>query len=272
MSVLIDAHVAHLKAAGYSPKTIYGRTRILHRLDAELPGGLDSPHRSELTTWFAAWTGWTLYTYWEAAYTFYAWASAGREPYLEWNPMDELTRPRTPRRDPRPATEEQVAQALAELYEPFRTGVLLAAAQGLRCAEICGLDRDDITPSDLYVTRKGAKLQVLPIHPDVWYAVRTRRSGPLVRNGAGRRWNPGNYSTAVSEALGRIGLDLTLHRFRARFATHLHDQGVNIRVIQELMGHASIATTEGYIKVKDEQRRLAISTLLVPTGPQLEAA
>jgi integrase len=273
MSIFIDAHVAYLRAAGYSPRTIYGRTRILCRLDEDLPGGLVQPNRGELAAWFAPWKGWTLYTYWEAANTFYTWACAGRDPYLSYNPMQDLKRPRTPRNEPRPATDEQIALALARLADPWRTGVLIANLQGLRCAEICRLDREHVTADHIWVDRKGGTTQLLPTHPVVWRALADRPPGPIVRMASGERFRPAYYSGGASTALNEAGLiGITLHRFRASFATRLHEGGTPIKVIQDLMGHASVVSTQGYIKVKDEQRRLAISTLLVPTGTLQDAA
>jgi integrase len=272
MSDLIDAHIAHLKAASCTPLTIYGRTRLLHRLDEDLPRGLDSPRRAELEAWFAQWTGWTLYSYWEGAYVFYAWASAGRDPYIEWNPMEDLTRPKTPRHEPRPASDEQITTALARLPEPWRLGVLIATLQGLRCAEICRLDREQVDRDTLWVDRKGGTTQLLPTHELVWAALAAAPPGPIVRTRAGNRFRPAHYSGAASEALTAAGLpDVTLHRFRASFATRLAEDGVHARVIQDLMGHAQLTTTQGYIRVKEAQRRLAVNSLRLPAS-HLQAA
>lgn len=273
MSDLINAHIAHLKAAGCSHNTIYRREQLLRRLDADLPHGILRPNRCELERWFAPFAGWTLYTYWEGAYALYAWASSGHDPYLEWNPMDDLTRPHSPDNEPRPASAEQIAFALERLTGNPRLGVLIATLQGLRCAEICGLERERIDRDNLPVKRKGGKTQLLPIHELLWDAVAGLPPGPVVRTSTGRRYTSDRFSGEVSMALTAIGLpELTLHRFRASFATRLHDEGTPIGVIQDLMGHASVITTRRYIQVREAQRRLAISTLRLPTATRQEAA
>lgn len=273
MTDLITGYVAHLRAGDLSPRTITARSQFLHRLDSTLPYGLARAATEELERALGRHTGWTLYTYFEHLHDFYRWASGGRHAALDWNPMESMRRPRTPRRVPRSVPEDQIAYALYKLRNPWRRGILLATLNGLRCAEICGLDREHVTATELFITRKGGKTQTLPTHPDVWADLAGLPPGPVVRTEAGARFNPTWFSGGVSEALSAIGLtDATLHRFRASFATGLHDRGVNIRVIQELMGHAQLGTTQAYIEVRDEQRRLAIHALPVPTTRPQQAA
>jgi integrase len=280
MNDLISAYLAHLRAGGCSPETLRNRRGILCALDSELPYGIERASTGELATWLGrpGWSRWTRYTYHQAVAGFFAWATRGHSPHLDYDPADELMRPRPGQADPRPATETQLAIAM-QLPHPWRTAVILAAFAGLRCAEVCGLLRENVTPDSMRVLRKGGKVKELPTHPEVWDELAHRPSGPVVRTRAGRRYRPSHLSSTVSTALDRMGLpSLTLHTFRHRYATQLlmprelGGAGADLRTVQELLGHASVASTQIYTLVTDRQRRLAVAALPVPTAPLQEAA
>lgn len=290
MSDLINAYLRHLRAAGRSEETRRSRGAVLRALSAALPAGIDHPTVDEIEAWLAGpadvddeWSRWTRYTYFEHLNGFYAWAvSRG---HLSWSPMDQLVRPEAPKSEPHPATEEQLAIALARLTWPHRTAVLLAAYQSLRAAEIARLRREDIDERWLSVSRKYAREQVLPVHPLVWAEVRGLPRGPELRDARGTAFEPllytrrgtpfipGYLSVATSRRLAAVGLaGLSLHWFRHRFATialmprHLGGAGADVRTVQELMGHASVRSTQPYTLVTSEQRRAAIAGLPVPAG------
>lgn len=272
MSDLISGYAARLRAADYSTRTIADRLRLLRRFDEQLPYGLAQANADELEDLLGQWTGWTLYTYFEHLVGFYAYAVRRRG--LDFNPMDLLDRPRTPSREPNPVPDDQIAHALYKLRDPWRRGVLLATLNGLRCAEIVTLDRQHVSREQLYLRRKGGKTQSLPTHPDVWADLAGLPPGPVVQPAAGGRFTPLRYSARVSQELTAIGLpDAHLHRFRASYATRSARHGVHATVIQDLMGHASLTTTQRYIQVSDGQRRHAVETLPTPTAnPVQEAA
>lgn len=271
MSDLVAGYVLHLRAIPRSEETIVDRRRLLLRIDRELIRGLAGATAGHIEAWlarYAAHSRWTSYTYHVALASFYRWACRGRYARLPHNPMDELTHPAAPECVPRPATEDQVATALARLVGQWRLAVLLAAFDGLRCAEIAGLDREQVSADWLPVRRKGGRLAYLPTHPLVWETVRTLPPGPLLRTAAGRGFLPDYLSRSVSLQLDHAGLpDLTLHRFRHRFATAALDAGATIRTVQELLGHKWVSSTQIYTQVTDRQRRRAIETLPVPTTP-----
>src|SRR5215471_1241103 len=112
MSDLIDGYASHLRAAGYSRKTIADRRYILGKAARELPHGLEAASVNELEAWLGQWTGWTLCTYWGHLAGFYQWASRGTIPHVAPNPVLDLIRPRQVRSEPRPATEAQLMLAL----------------------------------------------------------------------------------------------------------------------------------------------------------------
>lgn len=277
MSDLIVAYLAHLRAAGFSPATVRDRDFLLRRVADELPHGLDNASGDELAVWLGrdGWSRWTRYTYWESLFAFYTWAASGRCPHLDFNPMTELTRPRAPLCEPRPVSDEQLLVGLG-MPRPWHTAVILAAYAGLRCAEIARLTRDDVDELTLCVVRKGGKVMQLPVHSLVWQEIRDMPAGPCVRRPSGRAYSPGSLSAKASAAFVRAGLrGVTLHRFRHYFATRLllprelGGAGADVRTVQELLGHASVTSTQVYTRVTDRQRHLAVSALPVPTSPEL---
>ena len=270
MSDLIEAYLIHLAAAGYSQETTRERRYVLARADEDLPHGLEAAAAGELEKWFTRrnWARWTRYTYFEHLNGFYAWAVA--RGWLDWSPMNDLVRPRTPRNEPRPASEQQLAIALG-MPRPWRTAVLLAAVQGLRCAEIARLSRDDVTVEWLPVLRKGGKTQLLPTHPLVYAELAALPPGPAVPRSIGGHFRPKGLSIAASRQLTLAGLaELTLHWFRHRYATmsllprDLGGAGADVRTVQDLLGHQSLASTQVYTQVTSAQRRAAVLALPVP--------
>lgn len=150
-----------------------------------------------------------------------------------------------------------------------RAVIALLYGAGLRVGEATGLDAADIVPpvERLVVKGKGGKERVLPILPAVAEALETYREkspfdltrGPFFRGEKGGRLSPRIVQRAVANWRGALGLpaSATPHALRHAFATHLLERGADLRTIQELLGHSSLATTEMYTEV-DEARLLAV--------------
>lgn len=277
MSDLVEAFLRYMRAGGYSTHTIGDRRKLLRRLDQQLPEGFFGASTEELETALLPYRGWTLCTYFTTIRAAFGWAvRTGR---VDWDPTTDMARPRTPLADPHPWTEAQLAVALT-MPRPWRTAVILAAFEGMRCGEIARLDREDVDEQGIWILRKGGRRQQLPTNLEmVWPEVANLPAGPVVRTPRGARYNPTGLSVAVSAALGRVGLQgLTLHGGRHRFATMAlrpRDQGgagADIRTVQELLGHRSLTSTQIYTAVTDRQRRNAVAALPVPASPQQEAA
>jgi site-specific recombinase XerD len=140
----------------------------------------------------------------------------------------------------------------------------LLYAGGLRVSELCGLDRGDIDLRQRTVTvlGKGAKQRRVPVHDTAVAALRTWLEG-------GRDELPGPPEAAfVNQRGSRLGprdvrriLDRRAaspthpHALRHTYATHLLDGGADLRVVQDLLGHASLATTQVYTHVSKERLR-----------------
>lgn len=132
---------------------------------------------------------------------------------------------------------------------------------GLRISEALGLRGADAPlPSVLRIVGKGGKERVVPVLPAARDAVeaymrscphRTEAKGPLFRGVRGGALTPGAIQKVMASARMQLGLpaSATPHAMRHSFATHLLDAGGDLRAIQELLGHASLSTTQAYTAV-----------------------
>ena len=188
------------------------------------------------------------------------------------NPSLALVRgPRVKPGAPRPVTEDQAAGLLAEPrldpdredWEAARDEAVLTLLYGcgLRISEALSLKRADAPLSDLLrITGKGSKTRMVPVLPAVREAVDAylavapfvlAAAGPLFRAKRGGALSPRHVQAAVQVLRGRLGLpaSATPHALRHSFATHLLGAGADLRSIQELLGHASLSTTQRYTEV-----------------------
>ena len=148
----------------------------------------------------------------------------------------------------------------------------LLYGSGIRVGELVGLDVDDLDLSKgvLKVLGKGNKERIVPFGKPALIAVQrwlTARpqlvkefSGPALFLGArGRRVDQRQVRAVVHELLSHVGSapDLGPHGLRHSAATHLLDGGADLRLVQELLGHASLATTQLYTHVSSERLRAA---------------
>ena len=186
--------------------------------------------------------------------------------------------PRTPRQVPRPlapedtlelvgaAEEAEIAPWLAKRDSAL---FLLLYGAGLRIGEALGLAQRDAPKSEsLTVTGKGNKQRMVPILPVIAEAIaayreacpfRPDKDGPLFLGTRGKRLNPGVVQRRMRQLRAMLGLPETAtpHALRHSFATHLLAGGGDLRTIQELLGHASLSTTQRYTEV-DAARLIAV--------------
>lgn len=272
---LIGLYLRHLRARGSSTRTIEERGFLLRRIDRELPLGIYEATVEELEDWLSNphWGRWTRSTYYGHICGFYRWASHPDRPVgLEYDPTAGLTRPPVPGGQPRPVSTEELSTARAQLPQPAKLFVELAAFAGLRAVEISRLNREDVTKGLLVVHRgKGDKSRTVLISAELWAAVQLLPRGPVARSTRGTRLSPRRVDQKTNEALDRIGLeDVTLHRFRHWYATYLLDEEAEVTAVQEMMGHGSLSTTARYLALTSRQRaklRKAVDALpaLAPT-------
>jgi integrase/recombinase XerC len=135
---------------------------------------------------------------------------------------------------------------------------------GLRISEALGLSRAEApTGQTLTVTGKGNKQRMVPVLPVVGEAVQTylglcpwqmEGDAPLFLGSRGKRLNPGVAQKRLRQLRILLGLpdSVTPHALRHSFATHLLGAGGDLRAIQELLGHASLSTTQRYTAVDSD--------------------
>jgi integrase len=272
---LIDMHLRYCRAAGLARGTLRGREQLLRRVDEALTMGLESATADELADWLAR-EGWALETrssYYGHLRSFFRWACNPVDPKLDYDPSAALRRPKVPTSTPRPVTEDELAFALAVADEPWLLSVKLGAFAGLRAAEIAAIPREEINEQHMRVKGKGGKIRTVPTHHAVWAAVKDLPRGRIAFRPDGIVPDGDWLSTYAGRYFRSIGMpNVTIHRFRHRYGTMLlrskalGGAGADLRTVQELMGHASPATTAKYTAITDEQRRLAIEALPVPSS------
>jgi integrase len=264
MSDLIDPHIRFLRAAGRATDTIEDRGLILRRLDRELPKGLEKANTDELTDWLGTegWSPKTRETYWYHLADFFKWAvRKGRGQRLDFNPAEDIPRPRVPRGLPHPATDDQVQRALAELRRPALRAIILAVGAGLRAGEIATAQREHVTQQRIRITGKGGKIRYVPLTADVWAELCDAPPGPLVPDRNGNTRDGHWLSLIANQALARRAITATLHDFRHSYATRLRRAGVDTLAISKLLGHSSVGTTQIYVQVDDLDLEQAVALL-----------
>ncbi|AEH23804.1 site-specific tyrosine recombinase/integron integrase [Pyrococcus yayanosii] len=177
---------------------------------------------------------------------------------------EKLKSPKVPRTLPKSLTVEEVRRLLSVIPPTKRRDrliVLLLYGAGLRVSELCNLKKSDIDfERSLIIVRggKGGKDRVVPISKVLLEGIRAYLESRnddseylLVEERRKRkdRLSPKTVWYLLKKYGERAGVEVTPHRLRHSFATHMLERGVDIRVIQELLGHSNLATTQIYTKV-----------------------
>ncbi|XBQ17431.1 MAG: tyrosine recombinase XerC [Oceanicaulis sp.] len=291
------AFLAHLEGRRMSPRTVEAYGRDLDQLFEFLTGHLGArPHLSHLAALKAAdWRAFlaarrmdgagarTLQRALSSIRSFFAY---GRKAWGLENPaLGLIEAPKAPRRQPRPVSES-AAKALIEdagagEKEPWiaaRDAAVLSLLYGcgLRISEALALTgRQARPPQTLRVAGKGGKTRIVPVLPAVKEAVeryaalcpfKLEPDAPLFRAVRGGPLSARQVQASMQTLRSRLGLpsSATPHALRHAFATHLLAHGGDLRAIQELLGHASLSTTQIYAGVDGA----ALSRLHASTHPR----
>ena len=240
--------------------------------------GLDGLSLPVLRTWLAAAAGagaarTTLARRTSAVKAFTAWAV--RRGLLTTDPAARLQVPKAHRTLPAVLRQDQALHAMAAAKSGAEQGDPLALrdrlivemlyATGIRVSELCGLDLDDVDSRHqlVRVLGKGNKQRTVPFGAPAADALRgwladgrpalvTAESGPALLLGArGRRLDVRQARTVVHQTVSAVNgaPDMGPHGLRHSAATHLLEGGADLRVVQELLGHSSLATTQLYTHV-----------------------
>lgn len=207
--------------------------------------------------------------------------------HLEADPAEPLLAPKPTSKLPETLNAETVQKLLESVDPEKRLGkrdlaiLELFYASGLRLSEICNarLETLDLDGHFLRVTGKGNKTRLVPVGGRALEALKKYLSGERpklvskktsshiflsVRGGA---LSPDRVRQIVKERAKNCGIDQNIypHLLRHSFATHLLENGADLRVIQELLGHADISTTQIYTHV-DQKRLKAVHKQFHPRG------
>jgi integrase/recombinase XerD len=146
----------------------------------------------------------------------------------------------------------------------------LLYATGMRVSELVSLNMDDVSLASGYVRcfGKGAKERTIPTHPAAIEAleaymtearprlIETASEPALFVNHRGTRLTRQGFWLIIKEYALKAGIgQITPHTLRHSFATHMLSNGANLRDVQELLGHANIATTQIYTHLSQDQVR-----------------
>ena len=159
----------------------------------------------------------------------------------------------------------KVLDAPAELQ--WRMAVSLLFHSALRCSEARLLEWEHVHDGWVQVTVKGGAQRMIPLHPDTetligmwrgqcpsprWVFPSPVKDGPL---------SDSAFRDRIKATAASVGVDMTPHVARHTTATRLVEQGVDVRTVSALLGHASLATTMKYLRVWDRQLQSAVSSL-----------
>lgn len=194
---------------------------------------------------------------------------------VDANPFTGVTLPKLSKPLPKFLTEKQMRELLdapvalwkeGKLgeFEAFRDSLILEMLYGggLRVSELCGLNHGqiDLSQGVARVLGKGSKERLCPLGP---VAIRCLRafierfelaadySAAVITLRNGKRLEPRQIQKLLKTHLkaAELPLDMTPHKLRHSFATHMLDQGADLRAVQELLGHANLSTTQIYTHV-----------------------
>lgn len=269
-AALLDDFAAYQRSIGLSARTIRNRESILRTLAHTTGTPLIEVSTAQLRRVLGRQDiePGSRRTYRGAYVAFYTFLHD--DGIREDNPAARLAPVTAPKGTPRPFAPGQIdAMLQSGAYRRTRAMILLGYYQGFRVSQIARVHgRDiDLLTNTIRTTGKGDKDGRLPLHPVIrelaqtmpatgwWFPARGGRGGPV--SGA-------SVTNLITRAKIRAGITderLTPHSLRHSFGTDLVEQGVDIRIVQELMMHASLSTTQIYTGVSEARKREAIAAL-----------
>jgi site-specific recombinase XerD len=220
----------------------------------------------------------TVRLHFAALRTFYRFLSERHG--LRENPLKQVQLPKTSRKLPVVLSQTQVDELLsaplrapkekqAPAWAPQRDAAILELfySSGLRLSELAGLDLAHVDPytESVRVLGKGRKERVVPVGAPALRAIQhyqhaaALKEGPLFLNKARKRIGVKAIWSMLKKCLRHtsIPLQVSPHKLRHSFATHLLDAGADLRSVQSLLGHENLSTTQIYTHVSVERLRTA---------------
>lgn len=252
----LTAHIAWCHERNLRPQTIEGKRNILRRYARALERD-DPTHATAVDTreWWAGrqrMQPQTRATELANVRGFYQWAIF--EGIRDDDPTARLQRPRLRRGLPRPISERDLAFALIRPPERIAAWLYLGAYAGLRVGEMAALRGEHIVDIEdgrgiLVVDGKSIEQRIVPMHPFVEQALPPIRRGWMFPAntdiGRVKAWT---VSHKIASYLHDLDIEATGHSLRHRFLTQLYQQTHDLRMCQDVAGHASPDTTARYTK------------------------
>jgi len=252
---IFEAWAVHMAAVGLARGTIAIRRSTWRSWTAYCDGDVFSVDHHAVERWIVGrgLAQATAQSQLSHLHRFYWWAQ--REGLASSDPTIFVESRHRPRRVPRPAPSDVVERALRTSDRRVRLSVALMAYGGLRCCEVSGLQVADIDfrAKRIFVKGKGSHERYVPLvrplraqlgvldgaEGGLWIFESRKRAGPA---------SPGRVSQIVSAWLTDCngGARVTAHQLRHWYAGEVLERTRSLEHVQQLLGHASIATTQGY--------------------------
>jgi site-specific recombinase XerD len=200
--------------------------------------------------------------------------------HAKHNPARRLPLPKVSQNLPVCLSPEQAQRLIEAATRPWsKAMIVLLLSTGIRRSEAIGITLDDLDLDNrqLLVHGKGSKERVVPLNESAAEAIREYLSHRLSTGSrhlfVSREGNPlacRAVNRMVARAIRRAGLEghgITPHKLRHTFATHLIRNGVDVRTVQELLGHSDLETTAKYLHSDTRTKHAAVAGLSGLLGP-----
>lgn len=269
---LVADYIASLAAIGRPDTTIATRRSHIARLARTLDRSPHDVTYPDLRDWFAAhrgnWSRETHRSYRNSVVSFFQWAHS--DGMLPANPAADMPSISPDRPVPRPTPDRVWRKAKMAADPRVMLMLRLASEAGLRRAEVAQVHTSDLREGPtgrpvLLVHGKGKRERLLPTTDDLADAIEAgaaghtpgaSRTGWLFPNGWGSHLSRGRVGELCSNVMPGIW---TMHTLRHRFASKGYAKTKDLRAIQELLGHSSVAVTQTYTAVDDDDLRAVMT-------------
>ena len=198
---------------------------------------------------------------------FFKWLCANN--YCKTNPTITIEQPKLPKKLPKVISVKEIEEILKQHLSPMEKVIIeLLYGCGLRVSELVGLEISDINVKAKYLQcfGKGSKERLVPVGSKAIEALKkylpareftvkkyNLSTNKLLVNSDGRILNRQDIYTFVHEQGAKIHKAISPHTLRHSFATHLIENGADLRVVQELLGHSDVSTTQLYTHISKKR-------------------
>lgn len=255
----ISSYLGALRAGGSPETTINTRRQHLQHMARRINREPFEITTEQLVEWAGAqkWAPATRRSRRTTLQSFYRWAKASGR--TKRNPAKRLPKVRATQAKARPCPDRVYAAALLEGDSREKIMLRLAGDHGLRRAEVAGVHTRDLVEDllgwSLLVHGKGRRQRLIPLTPRVALDIRALPDGWVFPGDDGGHLSPRWIGKLITNLLEG---SWTMHTLRHRFATRAYRVDRDVFTVQQLLGHASPATTQGYVELADDSLRATV--------------